>query len=240
MDISELWNKHQGETIYILGTGPSVRCYPDLKRIFYNQTVIGLNEAYKHYLCTYNITIHPNLIPDKYPGASPGIAKWIIKPKSKYHYVETEDVMFYIFQNNTDVYDFSYITKVKGRLYVGRGIQTGAMVLAAQMGASLIVLIGCDFAQLGPDHHGHQTHIEFHGLDSQEVYQEYYHNSAIVRSKLRDIYKTEIVSLQPFLGLGHQDEDYRRLCCELDLPCLPPVKDKSTYQREKPDLFHNI
>ena len=119
---------------------------------------------------------------------------------------------------------------------MGRGIQTGAMTLAAQMGANLIVLIGCDFAQLGPDHHSHKTHIEFHGLDSKEVYQEYYQNSAILRTKLQDIYKIEIISLQPFLGLGYQEIDYRRLCCELDLSCLPTPKDKSTYKREKLDF----
>lgn len=235
MDISELWDKHQGKTIYILGTGPSVRCYGNLKKILDGQIVIGLNEAFKHYDCTYNLTIHPDLIPNNF---EPG--NWIIKPKGKYHYIETEDVRFYVFQNNKDVYDFSYLEKTTGYLYVGRGIQTAAMVLAAQMGVSLIVMIGCDFAQLGPDHHSHQTHIEFHGLSPKEVYQEYYQNSSIVRSKLRDIYKTELVSLQPFLGLGHQDVDYRRLCCELELSCLPPVKDKSTYQREKPDFIDPI
>ncbi len=236
MDISVLWDKHIGKTIYILGTGPSVRCYSHLNRVLKDQIVIGLNEAFKYYQCAYNLTIHPDLIPD---NPLPWPRKWIIKPKGKYHYVETEDLKFYVFQNNTDIYDWSYIKKTKGHLYVGRGIQTGAMVLAAQMGATLIVLIGCDFAQLGPDHHSHKTHIEFHGLDSQDVYNEYYQNSAILRTKIRDIYKTEIVSLQPFLGLGHQDVDYRRLCCELDLPCLPPVSDKSIYQRKKSDLFHD-
>ncbi len=239
MDISALWDKHIEKTIYILGTGPSVRCYGNLDLILKDKIVIGLNEAYKHYPCKYNLTIHPDLIPDNIEGLSPGCGRWIIKPKDKYHYVETNDIRFYVFQNNKDIYDWSYIKYTKGRLYVGRGIQTGAMVLAAQMGASLIVLIGCDFAQLGLDHHSHETHIEFHGLLPNEVYQEYYQNTVIVRAKIRDIYKTEIVSLQPFLGLGHQDLDYRRLCCELDLPSLPPVKDKSTYQRDKLDLFHD-
>ncbi len=237
MDISDLWDKHKGKTIYILGTGPSVRCYSNLDLILKDKIVIGLNEAFKYFDCKYNITIHPNLIPDDCKSLTRKVPSgWIIKPKGKYHYVETEDVRFYVFQNNKDVHDYSYVSKVKGHLYVGRGIQTAAMVLAAQMGASLIVLIGCDFAQLGPDHHGHQTHIEFHGLSAEEVYQEYYQNTSIVRSKLKDIYGIEVISLQPFLGLGHQDVDYRRLCCELDLPCLPPVVDKSTYKRDKLDF----
>jgi len=235
MDISDLWDKHKGKTIYILGTGPSVRCYGNLEKILEGQIVIGLNEAFKYNPCIYNLTIHPDLIPKDL-----GIGSWIIKPKGKYHYVEPEDIRFYVFQNNKDVYDFSYIKKTIKHLYVGRGIQTGAMVLAAQMGASLIVLIGCDFAQLGPDHHSHNTHIEFHGLDSQDVYNEYYHNSAICRTKIKDIYKTEIVALQPFLGLGYQDVDYRRLCCELELPSLPPVTDKSKYKREKLDFIDPI
>jgi len=174
MDISELWNKHKGKTIYILGTGPSVRCYSDLDLILKDKIVIGLNEAFKYFDCKYSITIHPNLIPSK-EGFFPEVNKWIIKPKDKYHYIKTDDITFYIFQNNKDVHDYSYLEKVKGHLYVGRGIQTGAMVLAAQMGASLIVLIGCDFAQLGPDHHSHKTHIEFHGLDSQDVYKEVFY-----------------------------------------------------------------
>ena len=70
MDISKLWGKHEGETIYILGTGPSVRCYPNLKRILQGQIVIGLNEAFKYHPCWYNLTIHPDLIPDNFePGA---------------------------------------------------------------------------------------------------------------------------------------------------------------------------
>lgn len=229
MDISELWDKHKEETIYILGTGPSVRCYGDLNKILDGNTVIGLNESYKYYKSTYNMTLHPKLFPNKITKIRP--PNCIIKPKDQYRHIKTENPNFYVFQNNQDIYDFSYLEKTKNHLYIGRGIQTGAMVLAAQMGASLIILIGCDFAQLGLDHHSHETHTEFYGLTSQQIYQEYYQNTVIVRTKLRDIYKTEIISLQPFLGLGHQDLDYRRLCCELDLPSLPPVKDKSTYTR---------
>jgi len=231
MDISKLWDKYKGETIYILGTGPSVRCFPNLDKILSGKLTIGLNEAYKHWPCSYNLTIHPRLIPkDLSPGG------WVIKPKDEYADIDIYDERFYIFQNNHDIHNYDYIKKTKGCLYVGRGIQTGAMTLAAQMGASVIVLIGCDFAQLGPDHHSHVTHIEFHQFPPEDVYKEYYLNSAILRTKLKDIYKTEIISLQPFLGLGYQDIEYRRITAELDLPCLPTPKDKSKYKRNKIDF----
>ena len=60
MRISDLYNKHLGEDIYVVGTGPTLRMLP--KGFFNNKIAIGLNQAYKTFDLTYAVTVHPELI----------------------------------------------------------------------------------------------------------------------------------------------------------------------------------
>ena len=45
MQAFELWGRHAGETIYIIGTGPSQRLFP--LDFLSDKITIGLNQAWK-------------------------------------------------------------------------------------------------------------------------------------------------------------------------------------------------
>ena len=230
MKVSDLYNRFKNETVYIIGTGPSLRLFP-VKFLSSNLT-IGLNQAYKYLPCTWNITIHPELINDDWVERGD---IWITKKKHPMPPEPHEEI--YWFENNKDIFDYSYLYPGKvDVLYVGHGIQTGALSLAAKMGFKNIFMVGCDMCSLGREHHFHPQNIQFHGLSPQEVYNEYYANTAMVRFKIKEKFKVNIFTLSPFLGLGHENRDYRRLKKEYDLPDIPNPKDVSEYQRKRPDF----
>jgi hypothetical protein len=235
MQVSELFgifDKENGKTVYIIGTGPSLRVFP--KDFLTGETCIGLNRAYEHVECFYNLTIHPELIPRDYVTWYPRtwITKkknWLTKPKKE------QLVLTYWFDNNKDVKDFRYVTKGHDCLYVGRGIHTTALVLAARMGAKTAVLVGVDMLDLAGDHHATSQSVRFHGFPPREVYNEYYANTCILRKMLRQYYKMEILCLSSLLG-NRPQEDYKRLLDEYQIPLHPPPKDDSPYKRKLLDF----
>lgn len=229
----DMIKKYINDTVYIVGTGPTLRLFPTE---FLNQYyTIGLNEAYKHYKCDVNLTIHPELIP-LYPKR---IGDWVTKEKGEFKKDVCINGSVYWFENNKDVKDFEYIKpEYKNKLYVGRGIHTGAMCLAAKLGFKYAIMVGCDMGHFGANqHHAHDAPVQFHGLPANIVYNEYYFNAAILRKKLRELYGIEFLSLSPCLAPEiHGKVDFYELASEKRSTHLPNPKDISTYNRDKPDF----
>lgn len=234
MRISGLWDKHCGETAYIVGTGASMRMFP--ADLLADCLVIGLNQAWRHVDVTYLLTIHahePDVVPNRQcfpPGTLITKAKgngWASK-------LTEDDQDIFVFRNNTDIHDFTYLReKVEGRLYCGRGIQATALSLAAHMGCRYAVLVGCDMCSLGGDHHGHDQHVRFHGLSPDDVYGEYYECTAAVRDICYEEFGMETLTLSPFVGLKNADIDYLRLRNQRGMESLPQPKDTSSYDRQR-------
>jgi hypothetical protein len=233
--ISALHKKHLKSDIFILGSGPSLRFLPE--NFFRGKVTIGLNYAYKHIKPVYSITIHPYIIPIK---RSDWNCQWITKVKGtdhswNLHTINSNVDHFYIFNNNNNPTDFSYLAEpgTSQNLFVGCGIQTGALALAARMGATNAILCGCDMGQIAVDHHSSDQHTQFHGLDPELVYDEYYFHTVKVREELRRLYGMNIINLSPFLG---QDtiRDYYKLKAELDLPNLDKSKEIEHVKRTTP------
>jgi hypothetical protein len=224
--ISDLYKKHLKSDIYIVGSGPSLRFFPE--NFFQNKITIGLNYAYKSIRPMYSITVHPYIIPIR---QSDWNCEWITKTKTSdnswsIHKNNGNVDAFYLFNNNNDPLDFSYLT-VPGtsqNLFVGAGIQTGALHLAARMGACNAILVGVDMGLTAGGHHATDQHTQFHGYSAQAVYDEYYYYTVKLRTELKRLYGMNIVALTPFLG-----KDIERDAChlkqELNLPDLPkPVE----------------
>lgn len=227
MRIQELAGKHKGSDIYIVGTGPSMRVFPvDFLK---DKITLGLNQAWRYGKLTYSITVHPELVLDylKEPKHS---TTWIIKKKPPMENLELSDPTHYVFHTEQENYEI--LTKPKPDiLFIGRGVQQTAMHMAAIMGAKNIILVGVDMTDLGGEHHGHDQHVKFHGMAPSDVYAEYRKVTAKVRSTLlRKGINT--LTLTPFLGAVHGNEDYARLLHEMNLPKLPTPKDTSTYTRK--------
>mgnify|MGYP005830578011 FL=1 len=82
MHAFKLWGRHPGETVYIIGTGPSQRLFP--LDFLADKTTIGLNQAWKHLNCTYSITVHPEHVWDYGHADDPKNAtEWIVTSLKK-------------------------------------------------------------------------------------------------------------------------------------------------------------
>lgn len=252
MFLKDLYNKYKDKIIYIVGTGPSLRLFP--VELLASKITIGLNETFKIVNCTYNLTIHPELIPrDDYKTI------WITKYKnwlaSEYHQRQHSEHI-YFFKNNKDIHDYEYLTNMaESVLYVGRGVHTAGVAMAAKMGARAAILVGCDMCVVRRESHSDAnlrdsagcqidstkstdcrtfdySHVSkttnFHGLDPEVVTKEYYLSLLAVRARLPNL---KILSLIPYPAAAYWKEDYIARTEPLDV-----VKDTSEYQRSSPDF----
>jgi hypothetical protein len=231
--VSELYNRYPHSDIYVVGTGASLRVFPH--RLLEDKIVIGLNMAWKTVPVQYGITIHPDLsIPEMLPGESPHPEiTWITKyNKSKavlsseqFRYVEDHCYFFEMDGKvNTQPPDqppdtgrvLDWVRRPTGnKLYLWTSIAQAGVNLAANMGARNIFLIGCDNCALLGNNHAHQQHTRWRGSSPDRRYREYYEGLAEMRPALRER-GVNLVSLTPFLSLEKPENDFERLCEELD------------------------
>jgi hypothetical protein len=231
--VAELYGRHSGEDIYVIGTGASLRVFP--VDFLQGRTTVGLNLAWKSVPVTYGITIHPKLsIPEFIPGEEehPEIV-WVTKrikmgdlDEAQIRYGEER---FYFFRNegrpNTETGGISNAGRFpewvraphEDFLYLWTSIaQTGAN-FAANLGARNVIMVGCDNTALGGNYHATAQHTRWLGAAPDTRYQQYYEGLAEVRAALRDR-GVNLVSLAPTITLGDPDHDFRRLCRELGVP----------------------
>jgi hypothetical protein len=234
--VSELYSRHTGEDIYVVGSGTSIRVFPP--DFFEGKVTIGLNLAWKSVPVRYAITIHPDLNIPEFIGepARPEIT-WIV-PREKSRGLLTPeqfahaDAHFFKFeyhgkpntQRLKDPQDSGRILDwvrwpTGDNLYVWSSIAQTAANLAANLGARSVILAGCDSAPLMDNHHAHTQHTRWKGVAPEHRYGQYYEGMAEVRAALRDR-GVNVVSLQPFLGISNFEADFKRLCGELGLPLL--------------------
>lgn len=243
MQVSLLWDKHKGEEIYIVGTGPSMRVFP--AEILEGKTTIGLNRAWKYCSLTYSVTVHPDLIVEyEKDKERKNKTQWIVKGQKAPIRASFSDKRYYVFEGEKPVpthgFNLKYIReRVRSVLYIGRGIQQTAMNIAAHMGARVIYLVGVDMCSLEGSHHGHAQPIQFHGLNPDAVYKEYRNFTAHVRTVIRDELKIPVVSLTPFIGLDNAAADFSRIKGELGIKPLPGALDVSRYHRREVNLDPN-
>lgn len=218
------------QTVFIVGTGPSLRVTPlDFLK---GRLVVGLNQAWKYLQCDFTITIHPELYQAYCKESGCGAGRWIIKKKPPMANLELDDEFHYVFGTS---YDIETVAKrPKDTLYLGEGVQSTAMDLAARMGAKTIVLVGCDAGSLEGDFHGHDQHVRWVGRTPDEQYKLYRDSTAEVREALRPL-GVSVLTLSPFIGANSAVEDYRRLKDVHKLAPLPAPKDISPPDWKPPE-----
>ena len=259
--ISELYNRYPGGDIYVVGTGTSMRVFPSV--FFEGKIVIGLNMAWKLLPVQYCVTIHPDLnIPEFIQGekAHPEI-HWVTKYQKSRKLLsaaqlEYAEKHFYFFEvdgkENTQPLDQPADTgrmlewvkaPVQDKLYQWSSISQTGVNLAANMGAKNIILVGCDNCSLVRNHHAHQQHTRWKGVEPQVRYRQYYEGLAELRATLRER-GVNLMSLTPFLGLDSPEGDFQRLCKEIDAPLLienTDISDEKSRPRQQPTSWkHKI
>ncbi len=233
--VSELYGRHSGEDIYVVGTGASLRVFP--MSFLEGKITIGLNMAWRSAPIRYGLTIHPDLNVPEFMGETRPEITWVTPSEKTRALVTTEqfayadDNFFYFdYQGrvNTQPPDepndsgriIDWVREPSGdSLYVWSSIaQTGAN-LAANLGARNVILVGCDNGPMGGNDHADGQHTRWKGSSPYHRYEQYYEGMAEVRGVLRER-GINVFSLQPFLGVAHLDRDFERLCKELGRPVL--------------------
>lgn len=248
--VSELYNRYPDSDIYVIGTGASLRVFP--LSLLENKITIGLNQTWKTLPVRYSITIHPDLsIPEFIPDQPPHPEiTWITKHEKTKSLVTPEQLKyaeehFYFFEMigrpNTQPPNkppdtgrvLDWVRKATDdKLYLWTSIAQAGVNLAANMGAKNIFLIGCDNCALLGNNHAHKQHTRWRDASAESRYREYYEGLAEMRPVLRQR-GVNLVSLTPFLSLEAPEQDFERLCEELDQPTLiqsaPDISPKLDY-----------
>lgn len=253
--VSELYGKHPGSDIYIIGTGASMRVFP--LAFLKDKITIGLNQAWKLLPVRYAITIHPDLnMPECMAAEAPHPdITWITKhsksrglyeagllTQAQLEHIEHHCYSFEAGREPQDgpapnVSEAGRVTRwlreaTPGRLYVWGTISTTGANMAANMGARNIVFIGCDNCALEGNHHAHGQHTRWLGATPAVRYREYYEAAAETRAVLRER-GINVMSLTPFMGLESPEYDFARLCDELQLPRFVNNEDISPTARPR-------
>ncbi|MBE9011413.1 hypothetical protein IQ250_14475 [Pseudanabaenaceae cyanobacterium LEGE 13415] len=255
--VSELYDRYSGSDIYVVGTGASLRVFP--LSLLENKITIGLNQTWKTVPVRYSITIHPDLsVPEFMPDQPPHPEMtWITKYEKTKSVVTPEQLKyaeehFYFFEMdgrpNTQPPNkppdtgrvLDWVRRpTENKLYLWTSIAQAGVNLAANMGAKNIFLIGCDNCALLGNNHAHQQHTRWRNATPDTRYREYYEGLAEMRPVLRER-GINLVSLTPFLSLEAPEQDFMRLCEELDRPTLiestadiSPKLDYTQYYRDR-------
>ena len=231
--VSELYDLHSGEDIYVIGTGASLRTFP--LSLLHHKITIGLNMTWKTIPTQYSITIHPDLsVPEFLPEEQPHPEiTWITKYNKTKALLTPEQVQyaeehFHFFEMdgrpNTQPPDkptdagriLDWVRQpTENKLYLWTSIAQAGVSLAANMGAKNIILVGCDNCALLGNNHAHKQHTRWRSAAPDTRYREYYEGLAEMRPVLRDR-GVNLVSMTPFLSLESPEQDFQRLCQELD------------------------
>jgi len=226
MGIKKLFDLHKNQDIYIVGTGSSMRVFP--QDILKNKIIIGLNQAVSMVKCNYVISIHPDLIINNSAIKNNPDVKWIL-PKSKTEELLDKDLynqihknVFYFKRNskrdtsklndpsNSDR-NLDFLRKNSEFLYVWSSISQTAMNFAKNLGAKNIFLIGCDNTDINGNHHSNKTHVRWNGTTPEYRYNQYYEGCSEVRNELINI-GVNVYTITPFLGLSNTQKDFKNLC----------------------------
>ena len=240
MRVAELFDTHVGEDIYVVGTGPSMRYFP--ASFFEGRVTIGLNQAWKYAPLTYSVTVHPELVVEysRLGGRHVHPTTWVIKAHKAPLNLSENDKRWYVFKSaGHRGHEERFMRTRHNFLYVGRGIQTAGICLAANMGARSVILVGCDMGVLNGAHHGHDQHVRYCGLDPDDVYAEMRRSTDHLRRIVRDELGIPILTLHPFIGLtaASIEEDVARLDAQLGYEPLPAPEEKDHKARIKTDKF---
>ena len=223
---TELKNTHKDEDIWVIGAGASLN-FVD-KSFFDNKLVIGVNRVCKFFRCDYIVSkdargfgeITENLkeaklILSEWESGNPKTWKGnLINESAELNKVNYEH---YYFTHPNKPYEEPILEEVgTENIIVSHSSITSAIHLAAYMGAKNIILCGHDcgmvngeitingyYGKLKPDqgdlksyHHWLARSIERHTIN--------------LKKKLKEVYGTNVVSLNPFINLGLEGNKYNK------------------------------
>lgn len=218
--LTELKNIHSGEDIWVLLAGSSMD-YID-QSFFENKITIGQNQIFKHFPCSY-IVMKDCMEEPRFPRSISELKEKNIPLLFSEHYKGHGVEMLntpkyenaYMFKHNTRELplDQEVTNLYEDEIIVSRSTVTSLMHIAAYMGAKNIILCGHDCGTINGNLY-YQGYLEedwtssgnWAGINSWMSSLE--KESQIVRWMLKEKYKCNIHSLNPFLNLGLESNNF--------------------------------
>lgn len=228
-NITELKNIHHNEDIWCIAAGSSMDFIDS--SFFEGKIVIGQNQVYKKYPCSY-IVMKDLMESPRFPRSIKEIESknipLIYSKHFKGHYSEylnqTHYTNSYVFDHVDNLLHTSehlkciekdIFSKTGGKLFVARkSTMTSIMHIAAYMGAKNIIVCGVDCGTMnGNLYYENYTESDWISADnwtnaSGWIQGTSDHNLAI-RDKIKEVYGCNIYSLNPFMNFNLDGNEYK-------------------------------
>lgn len=215
--IRELRNKHQGEDIWVVASGPSTGFVEP--GFFANKVTIGVNRVWSRLVPNYLVIKEHTILPEALSYGVPvvcsryhcGNTRYAFNPGPATRPGDGELYWFEHVNNELTRMDLDVVGDLD-KLVVSYSTITSAIHLAAYMGAANILLVGHDCGKLDG-----QVNYPGYGrplIDKDNFYEQFIRDiepqTLALREKLAEVYGCRIYSLNPFLNLGMEGHRYER------------------------------
>ncbi len=202
-NVYELENKHLGDDVWIIAAGPTMD-YVD-QSFFENKISIGVNQVFRKFHTDYLVRKEAEMMDE---AQNTGIPLIISRYKSGTYRMGLNPHADYVFDhedNEQTKVNLEVISEPSGKIVVSYSTITSAMHIAAVMGAANIILCGHDCGTL-------DGKSRFDGYNEALMGDRMYRSwlkeilpqTLAVRDRIRLVYRCNIFSLNPFLGLGYE------------------------------------
>jgi len=144
MKINELYGKHK-EDVYIIGSGPTMDYFD--KKFFEDRITITLNNMYKYFPCNYMITHHHEIVQKAINSGLPVITSEYctcntVNPRHNF----TGE--YYVYTHTNQGYTEVDLSQFGVKIGSAGTPAVAALQIAYLMGATNIILCGCDGGSL--------------------------------------------------------------------------------------------
>ena len=210
-------NCHKNKDIYVIASGKSIDFIDN--SFFKDKILIGINQVYKKIQCNYLVRKEQKLI-DQIIKDNPNITHFI----SQYDCGIGKKNNVNIYSDNVVIYEHNINKEIvptnlpkDGQLLVSWSTITTGLHLAAYMGAKNIILIGHDCGTINGEANflGYHTDSSYKiaHKNGKEDYIKWLKNiesgTLKVRKLLKEKYKCNIYSINPFINFGLEGNIYK-------------------------------
>lgn len=208
MELTELKNKHEGETVWVLGSGPSLNFLD--ARFFEDKIVVSTNYSALH------LGVRPQYVFSHYHGVTNELtgtadavvtllkdtrthASWVGDKPSNLVFIEQDDYS----APGAAWNPFEKHQPREDSLVYGSSSIHGSMHLAAYLGAKHLVMVGADCGTLDNEHRvkGYPE-----GNKPWELYDKH---DYLMKRWLIENYGVTVYSLNPFINLNLEGHTFR-------------------------------
>lgn len=217
-NILEFKNCHKNEDVYVLGSGATLNFIDPI--FFKNKITICVNEVGQTYLpkTRYVLTKHhPEAI--RHAEQMPKTKVIVSFGDCGNQYAKTLPDLpnLYGFHHKQNMCENANVNRdwpeEDTGLYVSWSSITSAMHFAAYVGAKNIILVGHDCGELNNEtwvkNYGYETNNQIDVNEAKQRNYAFENQSINVKQKLKQLYKCNIYSLNPFINYNLEGVTYR-------------------------------